>query len=99
MQLMQKEPSSSHSEGPLAAGSHFSVTRHLPSIACLRILWHPQTHVFPSVITLAKHCQFLERITACSPALGLDRHSHLLGLLLGQDNLPLDSRLGDYQQW
>ena len=70
MWLLRKEPSSSHTGIPLAPGSHLSVRKHLPSIACLHIQWNPQTHILPSLITMAKCCPFLERSAACSPALG-----------------------------
>ena len=70
MWLLRKEPSSSHTGIPSAPGSHLSVRKHLPSIACLHIQWNPQTHILPSLITMAKCCPFLERSAACSPALG-----------------------------
>lgn len=91
MWLMQREPSGSHTDIPLAPGNHSSVTKHLHSIACLQIQWYPETHIFPSLSTVAKHGQFLERSTARSPALGLNGHSHLL---FNPDNFFSGSRLG-----
>lgn len=92
MCLMQKEPSGSHRAVPSAPSSHFSVTKHLLTIACLRIQGYPQAHIF-SFIILAKPCQFLERSAACSPAWGLDGHSICIGLLWGPDHFS-DFRLG-----
>lgn len=86
IQLMQKEPSGGHTDVPPAAGSHFSVMKHLHSTACLQSQWYPQTHIFP-FIPLAKRCQFLERSTACSP-FALD-----LLFLIGQDKFFSGSRL------
>lgn len=57
---MQKGPSGSGWAISRAPGSHFSVRKHLRSVACLHIQWSPQTHISPSLIALAKCCQFLQ---------------------------------------
>lgn len=89
---MQREPSGSHTDIPLASGNHSSVTKHLHSTACLQIQWYPETHIFPSLSTVAKDGQFLERSTARSPALGLNGHSHLL---FNPDNFFLRFQAGE----
>lgn len=89
---MQKEPSGSDRDVPSAPSSHFSVKKHLLTIACLQIQSYPQTHIF-SFIILAKPCQFLDRSTACSPAWGLDGHSIRFGLLRGPGHFS-DFKLG-----
>ena len=68
MWLMQKGPRDSYTDIPSAPGSQFAVTKPLHSIAYLQIQWYPQTRIFPSLTTLANHCQFLEGSLATSLA-------------------------------